>query len=129
MTLTPRVFSGIFFSQPSPGSPVISVISPQQLPVLQLTDFNKQASNRRGVVHTNLSFPFIRLMPVLKGGIISKSIGTSTPAQGWHPASQQYPLWAGQGAGAGLLGGSSKGCRVLWVPWCSAVARTSIRLG
>lgn len=39
-----------------------------------LSDFNKQASNRRGLVHKNLSSsPFITLMPAVKWDIISKS--------------------------------------------------------
>lgn len=48
-------------------------------PNASLSDFNKQASNRRGVVHKNLSSsPFIRLTPVPKRVIISKRAGTGT---------------------------------------------------
>lgn len=96
-------------------------------PNASLTDFNKQASNRRSVVHKNLSSsPFIRLTPVLKWGIIRKSIGTGIQTCVGYSSSlcrleRMLP--------ARLLQASSKGCRVLRVAQCSAEATASVRLG
>lgn len=117
MTLSPGVFSGILSLQPFSCSPVISVISSQQLPVLHsLISTSRQASNRRGIVHKNLSSsPFISMMLVLKWAFKSSSIETDIQTCVGYSSSLcqlDKKLWGL------LLQAFSKGCGVLSVAGC-----------